>query len=117
MSNQGEPWPINDPTKKMIHAYEMGLDCGRNGPNQENCDHRIFSEEFYTLAWDLGFRLGQVSEFSLLIAYVAATGMLITEQASLLIQATTIITFVVSSYIVVLNYPTPIAISDQLRRD
>jgi Kef-type K+ transport system membrane component KefB len=70
-----------------------------------------------TLAWDLGFRLGQVSEFSLLIAYVATAGSLISSQASLLIQATTIITFVVSSYIVVLNYPTPIAISDHLRRD
>jgi Kef-type K+ transport system membrane component KefB len=70
-----------------------------------------------TLAWDLGFRLGQVSEFSLLIAYVAATGAVISSEASLLIQATTIITFVASSYIVVLNYPTPIAISDRLRRD
>jgi Kef-type K+ transport system membrane component KefB len=70
-----------------------------------------------SLAWDLGFRLGQVSEFSLLIAYVAASGAIISSQASLLIQATTIITFVVSSYIVVLNYPTPIAISDHLRRD
>jgi Kef-type K+ transport system membrane component KefB len=69
------------------------------------------------LAWDLGFRLGQISEFSLLIAYVAATGALISNEASLLIQATTIITFVVSSYIVVLNYPNPIAISDRLRRD
>lgn len=70
-----------------------------------------------TLAWGLGFRLGQASEFSLLIAYVATAGALISDQASLLIQATTIITFVVSSYIVVLNYPTPIAISDHLRRD
>ncbi len=70
-----------------------------------------------TLAWDLGFRLGQASEFSLLIAYVATAGALISHQASLLIQATTIITFVASSYIVVLNYPTPIAISDHLRRD
>ena len=70
-----------------------------------------------TLAWDLGFRLGQSSEFSLLIAYVAVANALISEQASLLIQATTIITLLVSSYIVVLNYPTPIAISDRLRRD
>jgi Kef-type K+ transport system membrane component KefB len=69
------------------------------------------------LGWDLGFRLGQASEFSLLIAYVAVGGALISEQASLLIQATTIITLLVSSYIVVLNYPTPIAISDRLRRD
>jgi Kef-type K+ transport system membrane component KefB len=70
-----------------------------------------------SLGWDLGFRLGQASEFSLLIAYVAVGGALISEQASLLIQATTIITLLVSSYIVVLNYPTPIAISDRLRRD
>ncbi|NND67396.1 MAG: cation:proton antiporter, partial [Halioglobus sp.] len=69
------------------------------------------------LAWDLGFRLGQASEFSLLIAYVAIGSALISEQASLLIQATTIITLVVSSYIVVLKYPNPIAISDKLRRD
>jgi Kef-type K+ transport system membrane component KefB len=70
-----------------------------------------------TLAWDLGFRLGQASEFSLLIAYVALANALISQSASLLIQATTIITLLVSSYIVVLNYPTPIAISDRLRRD
>lgn len=70
-----------------------------------------------SLAWDLGFRLGQASEFSLLIAYVATANALISEQASLLIQATTIITLLASSYIVVLNYPTPIAISDRLRRD
>ena len=70
-----------------------------------------------TLAWNLGFRLGQASEFSLLIAYVAVGSSLISQQASLLIQATTIITLLASSYIVVLNYSTPIAISDRLRRD
>jgi Kef-type K+ transport system membrane component KefB len=69
------------------------------------------------LAWDLGFRLGQASEFSLLIAYVALDVGLIAAQTSLLIQAATIITLLVSSYIVVLNYATPIAISDRLRRD
>lgn len=70
-----------------------------------------------SLAWDLGFRLGQASEFSLLIAYVAAGAALISTEASLLIQATTIITLLASSYIVVLNYPSPIAVSDRLRRD
>jgi Kef-type K+ transport system membrane component KefB len=69
------------------------------------------------LAWDVGFRLGQASEFSLLIAYVAIGGALISEQASLLIQATTIITFLASSYIVVFNFATPIAVTDRLRRD
>ena len=69
------------------------------------------------LAWDVGFRLGQISEFSLLIAFVAVQGALLSEQGSLLIQATAIITFVVSSYIVVFSYPNPIAVSDRLRRD
>jgi len=69
------------------------------------------------LAWDVGFRLGQISEFSLLVAFVAVQANLLSERASLLIQATAIITFVISSYIVVFNYPNPIAISDRLRRD
>lgn len=70
-----------------------------------------------SLAWDLGFRLGQASEFSLLIAYIAFDAGLLDQRASLMIQAATIVTLLVSSYIVVLNYPTPIAISDRLRRD
>ena len=70
-----------------------------------------------SLAWDLGFRLGQASEFSLLIAYIAFDAGLLDQRGSLLIQAATIITLLVSSYIVVLNSPTPIAISDRLRRD
>ncbi len=69
------------------------------------------------LAWDIGFRLGQISEFSLLIAFVAANAALIGERASVLIQATAIITFLISSYIVIFNYPNPIAVSDRLRRD
>lgn len=73
--------------------------------------------EHKTFAWDIGFRLGQVSEFSLLIAYVALASGIISQQGSLLIQATTLITFVVSSYIVIFTRYTPIAISDKLRRD
>jgi Kef-type K+ transport system membrane component KefB len=69
------------------------------------------------LAWDVGLRLGQNSEFSLLIAYLAAGFALIGKEASHLIQATAILTFVVSSYIVVFNCPNPIALSDRLRRD
>ncbi|WP_308367157.1 MULTISPECIES: cation:proton antiporter [unclassified Microbulbifer] len=69
------------------------------------------------LAWDIGFRLGQISEFSLLIAFLAASQELIGSAASHLIQATAILTFLVSSYIVVLNFPNPIAIKDDLRRD
>ena len=69
------------------------------------------------LAWDVGLRLGQNSEFSLLIVYMAAAYGLIGKEASHLVQATAIITFLLSSYIVVLRLPNPIAISDRLRRD
>lgn len=69
------------------------------------------------LAWDMGFRLGQISEFSLLIAYVAFNASLISNLASHLIQAATILSFLISSYIVVFNFPNPIAIKEHLRRD
>jgi len=69
------------------------------------------------LSLEIGFRLGQISEFSLLIAVVALNTELISHEASYLIQAATIITFIASSYFIVLKYPTPIAVSDRLRRD
>lgn len=73
--------------------------------------------ESKSVGWEVGWRLGQASEFSLLVAYLAATSGVITESASYLIQAATIITFVVSSYIVLLTYPTPVSFSEKLRRD
>ncbi len=69
------------------------------------------------LAWDVGLRLGQNSEFSLMIAYVAASASLISAEASHLIQATAVYTFLVSSYIVIFSVPNPIAVRDHLRRD
>ena len=74
-------------------------------------------KESKTMAWEVGWRLGQNSEFSLLIAYLAASAALIGNEASHVIQATAIITFLISSYLVVFRYPTPIALSDKLRRD
>ena len=73
--------------------------------------------ESQSLSWDIGFRLGQNSEFSLLIAYVAYNTQLIGNNASHLIQAAAIVTFLISSYVVVFNFPNPIAISGNLRRD
>ena len=66
---------------------------------------------------EIGFRLGQLSEFSLLIAVLAATNGVITDRASYLIQLATMLTFIASSYLIVLRFPTPIAVSDKLRRD
>jgi len=66
---------------------------------------------------EVGVRLGQISEFSLLIAVLALELSVIGREASYLIQAATILTFMASSYFIVMKYPTPIALSDRLRRD
>lgn len=69
------------------------------------------------VAKEVGIRLGQASEFSLLVAAIGLSTHLISDVASNLIQATTILTFIVSSYLVVLKYPTPMSLSDKMRKD
>ncbi|MEY3220344.1 MAG: hypothetical protein RIT27_1701 [Pseudomonadota bacterium] len=66
---------------------------------------------------EMGWRLGQISEFSLLIAVLAQDMKVISPNASYLIQVATLMTFMFSSYFIVMNYPSPIAVSDKLRRD
>lgn len=77
----------------------------------------IHQAESPRLAWEIGWRLGQMSEFSLLIALAGLSAGLITPKAGYLIQLATLLTFVGSSYLIVLRYPTPIAVSERLRRD
>lgn len=69
------------------------------------------------VSFEVGVRMGQISEFSLLVAYVAASSVLISQEVSYLIQAATMITFVVSCYWVVMKYPTPLAHTEKLRKD
>ena len=69
------------------------------------------------LAWEAGLRLGQISEFSLLIAFVALQAGSISETAAMTIQGAAILTFLFSSYFVVMLCPTPIAVDPKLRRD
>lgn len=75
------------------------------------------SGESESLSREVGIRLGQVSEFSLMIAILARNAESIGPEASYLIQTTTLITFIVSSYAIMLRYPTPIAVSARLRKD
>ena len=70
-----------------------------------------------SMSTEMAVRLGQVSEFSLLVAVVALDTQFISERASYLIQTVTIAGFILSSSWIVLRYPTPIAVSDRLRRD
>ena len=78
-----------------------------------------WSGEKKNIAREVGIRLGQASEFSLLMAYLAAeaTPALIGSKANYLIQAATILTFIGSSYWVVLRYPTPLAFNEKMRVD
>lgn len=58
-------------------------------------------------SWEIGVRLGQISEFSLLVGYLANKGMLMGDTAVSLLQAITMIMFIGSSFWVVRRYPTP----------
>ena len=66
---------------------------------------------------ELGVRLGQGSEFSLLVAYSALAAGLIDQRASYLIQMVVILTFILSTYWVVFRYRTPISSTEVNRMD
>ncbi len=68
-------------------------------------------------AWESGYRLGQASEFSLLLSYVAADTALLGLEAAHVIQGATVLTLILSTYAVIFRYPSPIAVSPRLRRD
>ncbi len=66
---------------------------------------------------EIGVRLGQISEFSLFVAMLALQLAVIGERAAYVIQVSTLLSFIVSSWFIVQRYPTPIATSAKLRRD
>jgi Kef-type K+ transport system membrane component KefB len=74
-------------------------------------------KELPETGWEVGYRLGQMSEFSLLLSYVAIGTGLLSLEAAHVIQGATVITLLVSTYLVIFRYPSPIATSDKLRRD
>ena len=69
------------------------------------------------LGWEVGFRLGQLSEFSILVVFMAIASGVISEMAANFLLISTVITFVISSYIIVFRYPSPVAVSERLRRN
>lgn len=77
----------------------------------------VNQSESNRLAWETGVRLGQLSEFSLLIVFVALTNGVISKDAAYLVQIATLLSFIVSAWFIVLRYPTPIAANEKLRRD
>lgn len=75
------------------------------------------SGETKAIGWEIGVRLGQISEFSLLVTFLALQINLVSLNATYMILSATLFTFIVSCYWVVFCYPTPMAATDKLRRD
>jgi len=75
------------------------------------------SGETSAMSDEIGARLGQMSEFSLLISALAVQLQVIGSQASDLIELATLLSFVVSSWWVVRRYPTPMGAASHLFRD
>ena len=69
------------------------------------------------IAREVGIRLGQASEFTLLVVVLALTEGVIGQELASLMQTATLFTFIASSYIVMNRYPTPIAVNERLRQD
>ena len=76
-----------------------------------------FIGEAHRVSAEVGVRLGQGSEFSLLVAYSALMTGLIEPRSSYLIQTVVMLTFVISTYWVMLQYPTPISSLASRRKD
>lgn len=78
--------------------------------SQRNAEEKMRAKE-------VGVRLGQGSEFSLLLGILAYQLGLIGSEMNHLIQITVFITFIVSPYLIARKYPSPIAWSKKLMRD
>ena len=74
-------------------------------------------EENKSLSKEAGIRLGQSSEFSLLIGLALLEYGFITHRVFNFIEITTVLTIMFSSYIVVFLYPTPIGVNKSLIQD
>ena len=66
---------------------------------------------------EIGYRLGQASEFALIIAMAASSSGKLGTTATQLVQLVTILTMIASSYIIVFKYPTPISPNLSLKKD
>jgi len=76
-----------------------------------------WKREQRALAKEAGMRLGQASEFSLLIAFSLLKTQFINDSIFNFIEIVTVLTFIFSSYIVVFLYPTPIGVREGLIQD
>jgi len=69
------------------------------------------------IAHQSGFRMGQTGEFAMIISVFALGANLIGTDAYNLVQLTTLMTLLVSSIIIVKNFPTPLGTQERLKQD
>jgi len=69
------------------------------------------------LSKELAVRLSQSSEFSLLVAFSALSMGLLSQDTAMVIQLATITSFILSTYWVVMKYPTTISSDSRLHQD
>lgn len=69
------------------------------------------------IAHQSGYRMGQTGEFALIISVFALGANLLDTQSYNLVQMTTLITLLISSVIIVKNFPTPLGTAESLKRD
>ncbi|MBU0678240.1 MAG: cation:proton antiporter [Verrucomicrobia bacterium] len=69
------------------------------------------------LSSELAARLAQSSEFSLLVAFSAVSIGVLSDDNAMVIQVSTIVSFIISTYWVVLKHPTTISASSKLRQN
>ncbi len=75
-----------------------------------------WQRESASTSLEVGYRLGQASEFSLLLVFVAGATVM-SREAAHVVQGATVLTLLASTYLVIFRYPNPIAVSAKLRRD
>jgi len=73
--------------------------------------------ESKALAWDIGIRLGVLSEFSLIIVFLATDRGLLSDRAAISLQLATIASMVVNTYCVTNFLPSPLAQKSHLKRN
>ncbi len=68
-------------------------------------------------ARETGMRLAQASEFSLIVAVVAHTDGWLNDSAFMMVQLVTVFSMIISAYIVVARFPSPLATNPKLKQD
>jgi len=68
-------------------------------------------------AHETGARLAQASEFSLIVAVVAHADGWLSDSAFQMVQLVTIFSLIISSYVVVSLFPSPLAVNPKLKQD